>query len=291
MNGLCTCLSYREYPIKLALVKTLMRNLIPEDYVYYRSGSKVFFEYLSQFRSYIVKQVTKKWEFFSAVQILPGFWSVNLEKVDFELSKSYLSQYGIHHGIICWTPLRTIDKPKWWLRVPRWYAKYELHSSRSAFSILDRSDYWMKWSPKARAHRRKVEEYIASGKIIIRKDYSLSDFLDLYAKTPVQDGDKRFRIRLTKKLFEKTKTNYRIYIIEVDGVPLAGEYLSTMHPWVNTGYRGIVERGIHIISGLRWWTYGIVNHTSAASPIAISIICVTNISHYPMLDIRNSRRE
>ena len=202
-------------------MQTISRADIPADFSYYRTGSKVFYEYLSQFRSYLIREVNKRWDFFSAVQIFPWFWSITAEKIDTEITKEMLNEYGIKHGIIWWTPLRKILKPKGWLRLPTYFMKWNIHSSRSAFSVLDTSDYWEKWSSKARAHRRKTIENREKWIIQIRTDMSLSDFLDLYRDIPTRDGEKWFRLRLTKKLFEKTKTDYRIYTIYVDGKPLA----------------------------------------------------------------------
>lgn len=125
--------------------------------------------------------------------------------------------------------------------MPRWWVKRDIHSSRSAFSIIDNKEYWQFWSPKARAHRRKVLEHLAKGTIIIKKDVRLEEFLKIYKDTPVKDGDKGFRLRLTKKLFEKTKTDYRIYIIEVDGRALAGALFidmgTTSEYWVSFYHR------------------------------------------------------
>lgn len=139
-------------------MKTLERKDIPEDYIYYRTGSEVFYQYLKQFRSYIVEKIHKRGDFFLAVQILPGFWSITAEKIDIELKREKLKEYGINHGIIWWTPLRNMKKPNGWISLPIWWIRHDIHSSRSSFSILDRSDYWEKWSSKARAHRRKVLE-------------------------------------------------------------------------------------------------------------------------------------
>ena len=80
----------------------------------------------------------------------------------------------------------------------------------------------MKWSSSARSHRKKVLEYRNSGKIRIESNISLENFLDLYKNTPVKDSDKYFRIRKTKKLLERSESNYRIYVIFVDDRPLAG---------------------------------------------------------------------
>jgi hypothetical protein len=93
-------------------MKTLSRKDIPEDFIYYRSGSRVFYEYLKQFRFYIVEKIHKRGDFFYAVQLLPGFWSITAEKVDKEITREMLATYGIRHGIIWWTPLRITEKPK-----------------------------------------------------------------------------------------------------------------------------------------------------------------------------------
>lgn len=238
-------------------MKTLLRKDIPEDFVYYRTGSTVFYEYLKQFRSYIVEKVHKRGDFFSALQVLPGFWSITAEKFDMELTKVNLSKYGIHHGIIWWTPMRKIVRPKGWIKMPTWWVKRDIHSSRSAFSILDREDYWQKWSPKARAHRRKVLELINDWKITIKNDISLDDFLKIYKETPVHDGDKGFRIRLTKKLFERTKTDYRMYVIEVEGRILAGALFidmgTTSEYWVSFYHRDGYPYHLGIAMMDRWF--------------------------------------
>jgi hypothetical protein len=92
--------------------------------------------------------------------------------------------------MIWWTPMRIAMKPKGWIRIPTWWMKRDIHSSRTAFSILESDEYWQKWSPKARAHRRKVLENIEKGIINIRKNVTLEAFLKLYDETPVRDGDK-----------------------------------------------------------------------------------------------------
>lgn len=153
--------------------------------------------------------------------MFPGFWSITAEKIDHELTREELEKYGIRHGIVWWTPMRKTEKPQGWWHVPTWWTKYDIHASRTAFSVLDRSDYSLKWSSSARAHRRKVLEHIEIGKIAIRDDATLDEFLEIYERTPVRDSEKSFRLRLTRKLFEKTHTDYRIYIISVDGKALA----------------------------------------------------------------------
>lgn len=245
-------------------MKTLHRKDIPEDFVYYRRGSQVFYEYLKQFRSYVVEKVHKRGDFFSAIQVVPGFWSITAEKIDTELTREKLKKYWINHGIIWWTPMRVVVKPRGWLRLPTWWTKRDIHASRTAFSSLDREDYWSKWSPKARAHRRKVLEYIKQWKIHIRNNVTLDDFLELYKKTPVRDGEKVFRLRLTKKLFETSQSEYRIYLIAVDGKVLAGwvfiDMWTTSEYWVSFYHRdgypyhlGIAMMDVWFLDSYKKW--------------------------------------
>lgn len=58
--------------------------------------------------------------------------------------------------------MRKTQKPFGWFRVPTWFTKMNIWSSRSAFSVLDREDYWNKWSSKARAHRNHILKNISS---------------------------------------------------------------------------------------------------------------------------------
>lgn len=203
-------------------MKTLHRSLIPEDFSYYRTGSRVFFEYYKKYTNTIVQKTGKWYDFLRAFKIFPGFYSVVLEKNDTELDPKILKKSGISHGIIWWTPMRETLKPKGWLRLPTWYTKWDIHSSRSAFSLLDRPDYWNKWSSSARGHRKHVLENIESGQIRIETDISLEQFLDIYKKTKIHDPQKNFVYKITQKLFSKTESKYRIYIAYIDQEPLAG---------------------------------------------------------------------
>jgi Acetyltransferase (GNAT) domain len=215
-------------------MKTLHRSEIPEDYSYYRTWSRVFLEYSEKFTGSKIVRIGTGYTFASAFQILPRFWTVSAEKIDTEIWGDTLRDHGIHHGILYWTPLRNTEKPKWWWRVPTWFTRWNIHASRSAFSVLDRSDYWMKWSPNARSHRKKVLEYKNQWKIRIDRNIPLEVFLELYKKTPVHDGDKYSRIRKTRKLFEKSESDYRIYVIFVDDRPLAGAIF--IDEWVTSEY-------------------------------------------------------
>ncbi len=203
-------------------MKTLSRSLIPPDFTYYRTGSRLFYEYYRRYTSHIVSRIGQWYEFWIAWNIFPGWWSVTIEKNDTELTITDLKKSGISHGIIWWTPMRAMEKPKWWWQVPSWFTKKNIHSSRSAFSIIDHSDYWNKWTAPARAHRRKVLANIEHGTIEILSDSWLDDFLLLYQSTPVHDSEKWSRIRMTRKLLQNQESGYRIYTAAVWGRVLAG---------------------------------------------------------------------
>lgn len=72
-------------------MKTISRSEIPEDYTYYRTGSKVFYEYTKKYTSNIVEKIGKGYEFFTAMRFLGGFSSISVEKQDEELTKEKLA--------------------------------------------------------------------------------------------------------------------------------------------------------------------------------------------------------
>jgi hypothetical protein len=215
-------------------MKTLARSFIPTDFSYYRTGSRVWFDYYKKYTRLIVGKIGMGYEFFTAFCIFPGFYSITLEKHDEELTRDHLKKSGISHGIVWWTPMRKIEKPKGWWRVPTWFTRYDIHSSRSAFSILDRADYWNKWTGSARAHRRHVLENRSIGKIRISNNATLEEFLSLYASTKIHDPHKSFVAHMTKKLFTESESSYRIYIAYVDDIPLAGALF--IDDWVTSEY-------------------------------------------------------
>lgn len=97
-----------------------------------------------------------------------------------------------------------------------------LHSSHSAFSLLDRSDYWNKWSPNARAHRRKIQDLIGEKRLQIIQTKDTELFLNIYSHTDIPDPNKDQLIDWLKKSFAISLDDMRIYIAYVDDIPLAG---------------------------------------------------------------------
>lgn len=171
-------------------MKTLLRQDIPEDYTYYRTGSQVFFEYYKNYTSLLVARIGKDYEFLKARKLLGGaYWSITVEKIDYEVTTEELQKLGIHRGIIFWTPKRLTTMPKGWYRLPSWFTITDLHASRSAFSVLDTPDYWTKWSSGARGRRRKVLGLIDSGRLVIQES-SVEDFLRYYHEVGVRDPNK-----------------------------------------------------------------------------------------------------
>ena len=215
-------------------MKTISRASIPADYTYYRTGSRVFYDYYTKYTKRIVQKTWKWNEFYTALRMFPGFWNITVEKQDEELDREDLKKLWISHGIIFWTPLRKMQKPKWWLRLPTWFTRWNIHSSRSAFSILDRADYWNKWSSKARAHRRNVLKNIEIGKIRIDATPTVSDFLELYKTSKVSDPNRSSVARLTKKLFSGIATPCRVYIVYLNNQPLA--WAIFIDEWVTSEY-------------------------------------------------------
>lgn len=215
-------------------MKTLPRSDIPIDYTYYRTGSRIWFDYYKKFTRLLIWKIGSGYEFFTAFQALPGFYSITVEKNDIEINREILKKSWISHGIVWWTPIRKTDKSRGWWRVPTWFTKWDIHASRSAFSMLDTPEYWNKWSWSARAHRRHVLENRSIGKIRISSDESIEKFLELYNSTKIHDPNKLFVARMTDKLFSQKKDGYRVFMIYVDDVPLAGAVF--IDEWVTSEY-------------------------------------------------------
>ncbi len=205
-------------------MKTLLRSDIPQDFSYYRTGSKVFYEYYKKYSHLLIFRIGKWYEFIRARKIIGNIYSVIAEKTDIEPNRSLLWSLWIEHGIIFWWPMRVMEKPKWWFRIPKFLLQYYefLHSTHSAFSILDRPDYWNKWSASARAHRRKIIELRKSGKLSIEIDNTGERYLEIYRKIKVPDPHKRYLLLWCEKTFVQSKGDFRIYIASIDGIPLAG---------------------------------------------------------------------
>ena len=215
-------------------MKTILRSDIPRDFSYYRTGSRVFYEYYQKFTTYLIRKIWTGYEFLLAFRIIPGFWSITVEKSDTEITRKVLDMHDISHGIVFWTPMRLMEKPAWWWRVPTWLMKRNIHSSRSAFSVLDREDYWNKWSSNARAHRKRVLWNITEWIIHIDKNATVEDFLAIYKSAKIHDPNKLVIYKMTKRFFEWTDIPHRVYIVYVDNKPLAGALF--IDEWVTSEY-------------------------------------------------------
>ncbi len=87
---------------------------------------------------------------------------------------------------------------------------------------MDQSDYWNKWTPSARAHRRKVLELKKTGTLRIEQITDPFIYLDIYRKTRVPDPHKEYLTQWCKKKFAIGMDGIRIYIAYIDNNPLAG---------------------------------------------------------------------
>lgn len=83
-------------------METIDRSQIPADFSYYRTGSRVFFEYYRKHSKMLIHRVGKGYEFIKAGRIIGNIYAVNAEKIDQEPTLETLRQIGIRHGIIWW---------------------------------------------------------------------------------------------------------------------------------------------------------------------------------------------
>ncbi len=253
-------------------MKTLDRSDIPQDFIYYRTGSKVFYDYYAHYSRKMTEMTGEWYEFFKAGRICWNFYSVIFEKIDIEPTREFLMRFWIHHGVVFWCPRRITVKPKWWIRLPLFMTQSLLHSSRSAFSILDRPDYWNRWSITARAHRRNILSLIESGKLDIIETKDGTFFLDIYQKTVVPDPNKDQLIEWLGNTFALGMDNLRIYIASIDWVPLAGavfidegvttEYFTSFYHHDSKVYHlgiALMDRWFHD-SYTKWMKYCDLDH-------------------------------
>jgi hypothetical protein len=215
-------------------MKTILRSDIPSDFSYYRTGSRVFYEYYKKYTQLVIHRVWSGHEFIKAWKIVGKIYSIIAEKLDVEPTKEMLEKLDIHHGVIFWWPMRIIEKPLWWFRIPTIISKFLFHSSRSSFSVLDREDFWNKWSPKARAHRRKIVQWKESGKLRVESISDPREYLNVYVKTKVPDPYKEYLLQWCKKKFAIGNEGTRIYMAYIDNQPLAGAIF--IDEWVTSEY-------------------------------------------------------
>lgn len=216
-------------------MKTILRQNLPLDFTYYRTGSKVFYDYYRKHTKLLIHRMTFWYEFLRAWKIYKDFYSIIVEKIDQEPNSKILSSLDIYHGILFWSPLRRVEMPKWWFRLPKILIKWFVHASHTSFSILDRPDYWEKWSPSARAHRRKVLSARENGKIRIIKLNEWKEYLDTYIQTIVPDPYKEYLIHWCQEMIiPETHKNLRIYLAFIENRALA--WAVFIDEWVTSEY-------------------------------------------------------
>lgn len=239
-------------------MKTLLRQDIPEDFVYYRTGSEVFYEYSREFYWWDIVDVADKHPQFMRIERwLGGLWNtVDAEKIDTEPDIHALRRSWYNHGIVFWSPLRRREKPKWWFKLPRYFAPKLLHASRSAFSILDTPEHWTKWSSEARNHRKKFLKNVENGNVHIESSEDIELFYQSYKSATISDPNKRIHIQwLERMIATEGMRNKRIYLWYIWDTLVAGalfidmgttsEYFMSFYPPESRAYQfgiGIIDR-------------------------------------------------
>lgn len=66
-------------------MKTISRSDIPPNYTYYRTGSRVWFDYYKKYSRQVIHRIGSGYEFLRAERIFESpFWNVLAEKIDIE---------------------------------------------------------------------------------------------------------------------------------------------------------------------------------------------------------------
>lgn len=218
-------------------MKTIKRENIPKDFIYYRSASKVFYEYYKNHKYFVVKKTNNKYEFIKACKIFwNAFWSVIAEKTDIEPTKEMINSMWIKHAIVHRTPLRETKKPKWWWRVPTFITKDFIHSSRSAFCILENEKYRNKWSSKAKWHRNKILKLKSDWILKIDKCDDLDKFLKIYSSLKLKDPNHKWLINWCNNMFhnKNANKNFSIFLASINNKILA--WWVFIQEWVTSEY-------------------------------------------------------
>ena len=124
--------------------------------------------------------------------------------------------------MIFWTPLRETNMLEGWRQLSQRWTRNNIHSSRSAFTVLDNIKYFEKWKPSARAHRRKFLEYRSEGVLHIESGYDLETFLLYYTQYKTHNPYHAMVGKITKKLLANTTHSYRIYLGILQDTVVAG---------------------------------------------------------------------
>ncbi len=237
---------------------TILRQDIPEDFVYYRTGSEIFRTYSREFYWWDIIDVPGgKNQFMRVDRWLGGLWNtVDAEKIDTEPDIHTLRKSWYKHGIIFWSPLRRQEKPKGWTRLPAYAATKLLHASRSAFSVLDTPEHWNKWSSEARNHRKKFLRNIADGAVRIEASVDLNLFYESYRNADIRDPNKHIHKQWLERVIQtQGMENKRIYLGYIWDTLVAGalfldmgttsEYFMSFYPRESRSYQfgiGIIDR-------------------------------------------------
>ena len=215
------------------------RSEIPPEYHYYRSHSRAYFDYIihSEWKNAI--RIEEHGEYAYIRHYFFWLFSIaSFEKCDIKPTRALLQKYGMKRGIILWSGWRNqspfsqwesnIDLwvrkffQKWWIRLGYYFSHLYHHSSRSAYSAIDSSDYYKKWSSNARGHRNKIQNEIKANILTIDTETSLEEFLSLYTKTKVHHRWKEYNIWRQKYLSKYHNANIRIYTASIYWEILAG---------------------------------------------------------------------
>ena len=195
-------------------MKTILRQDIPEDFVYYRTGSEIFHMYSQEFYWWDIVDVVENYPQFMRIERwLGGLWNtVDAEKIDTEPDIHALRKSWYNHGIVFWSPLRRIIKPKWWIKLPTYCATKLLHASRSAFSILNSAEHWTKWSSEARNHRKKFLKNIENSDVHIESSDDIELFYASYNNAKILDPNKKIHTQWLERVMKtQWMKNKRIY--------------------------------------------------------------------------------
>ncbi len=215
-------LQHPHYPYNPRMQR-LARADIPAGYHYYRSHSEAYFSSVVEWKDDRGFSTVREEGFYGFVRhfCFRLFSIAYFEKCDHVPEPASLRKYGFRRGLAFWSGWRRESPGPGWYRLPDYLAWAYHHSTRSAFSVLG-PEYWKKWSPGPRGHRKAIRKSLESGDIRIDTEAPIEDFLAIYGKTKLPHGWKNFLVHRHERLFAERRGNLRTYLASANGKILAG---------------------------------------------------------------------
>lgn len=194
-------------------METIYASDLPEDYVYYRSFSPYYRQYLEK-DCWLKIQELKNWNRFWWMKRLLFFFNVaKFERTNEEPDIKRLQKNWFRHGIVLWIP-------SWVEKIPDWWKKFFMvtHFTTTWYSVIEWPDYYKNWKDRAKRARKKFFTF----KEVSIEEVDHETFSKYYKEYWLRKSFKSAFIRYHKKIsnYDK-KWNIKNLVCLLNGKPIA----------------------------------------------------------------------